>query len=129
MDKPEFPILYISEKDVGAFGSMESASIVGAPFIDRECWKEKTIIDKNGQLFEIPNVEVLGNASWWPHLLTLKPRRIYKVKYYFVSGETLELTEIKDIVMSKLRSARAPWKYIESCGSVEEIINAVGLES
>lgn len=125
MTNLKFPILYIGKKGISAIGSMKTTSIVGAPYIHEEWWKERTIIDANGQEYEISNISVIGNASWWPHIFTSPSRRTYKAKYKLQAEEKMDLEQTKKLVIKILKSNKEAWKYIEECNSINEIMESM----
>lgn len=128
MNDPKFPVLYVGPHGIDAFGSMSTASIVGASFIEEKWWSERQLIDSEGTTYNIIDIEIIGNGSWWPQVLTLPARRIYQVQYRLQEADRLNLEQVKALVIRKLRTSREPWKYIEECNSIEKIIESIGVQ-
>ena len=107
---------------------MEVLSKVGAPFIDEKWWQSRRIIDSNYDHFEIKGIDVIGNCGWWPQILTAPSNRTFKVNYHFNKIESLELDEIKTIIIPCLRAERAPWAGVRDSNDFSEIIKEIEIE-
>lgn len=130
-------VILFGNGDIAAYSSEYSLSLYSELFIDNGNLDYAKIIDSNGNLFSVFNVNKIKNKNILPKYFVRYSKRIVQVNFKLDFIEKLDVAQMKEHIINHIKSNQKLLTNYQEIGLIQmikgvdnymEIIEAIGIE-